>query len=917
MLALALVAYLPAALRAQFLGFDDNFFFGPDNPEFREGLGAVLDPGRPIANAYLPVAHASLWFDAWLGGFRPLLPHLTALVLHALAGAVFVRWLLQLRMPSLAAHVAGALFVVHPALAESVAWVSGRKDVLSGLFVFAALLQTAKAGPAPGWPRFVAIGLFGALAMYSKATAVVQPLLALLVCWLVPGSPRRFLAPLVLLVVTVPIAWHHQTLAAAEGTLAAGSVADRLVQVPGAFQHYTATALWPLGLNVLYPERQTLERFAAAWGPALATVGAAVAAAAAAWWWPRMRLAAFGLSAFFVGLLPFNTAFPASSIAAADRYLYLAIPGLALGLVALLQQVGGRPGVVAAAALGLPMVWLCGSRAHDFGDTATLWRSSLAVDADNAVAHINLSIELLAKPPTEVAVVRGHLEAAVRAARYPIHELRARRLLVQLGLQVADYELAALHARGAIAAAEALLASETSPANRARAEAFVLQARLAAFEPLRLAADPGGAERILASVEAAFPDHPDVVAFRALRALEPVTAELVARAAAGLAPVLAEDDPRAVLADRQLADALVQHPDHAQLLVAQASWLRVRGLVLPALRSYLKAQAADPQCVEAWLGAARMLRERENYVDAIRHAQGGLRHRPDPALLQEQALALVGLGRLDDAIVNLEAYLRLRPHDQDAAKVLSNVLSVQAYARLSEGGAPHAEVKKIVERALAYNPKEPRAHLVLGRIAGEQRRYGDAVEHLRRAHRMMPDFEDARQLLAENLSQLGWQRHFGKDDEGAAEAWLECVGVAPPGFDLTGVHQQLQRIWRLHEERGLSRRKAGDRTGAIADFRRCLQLDPTQHWGAWLLASTLHDQPDADLAEVEALCRQALAGQRQHQLDQSQQVLLLAATLARRGDKAAARALVEAYLKAPDADAKPQVIKALQEMVGQ
>ena len=39
--------------------FDDNFYFGPDNPEFRDGLAAVLDPSRPIANAYLPVAPSS------------------------------------------------------------------------------------------------------------------------------------------------------------------------------------------------------------------------------------------------------------------------------------------------------------------------------------------------------------------------------------------------------------------------------------------------------------------------------------------------------------------------------------------------------------------------------------------------------------------------------------------------------------------------------------------------------------------------------------------------------------------------------------------------------------------------------------------------------------------------------------------
>ena len=40
---------------------------------------------------------------------------------------------------------ATALFLVHPALCESVAWVSSRKDVLCGAFVFASLWLTARA----------------------------------------------------------------------------------------------------------------------------------------------------------------------------------------------------------------------------------------------------------------------------------------------------------------------------------------------------------------------------------------------------------------------------------------------------------------------------------------------------------------------------------------------------------------------------------------------------------------------------------------------------------------------------------------------------------------------------------------------------------------------------------------------------
>ena len=45
--------------RADLLQFDDNFFFGPDNPEFVRGLGAVWT--EPIANVDIPVMPWPTW----------------------------------------------------------------------------------------------------------------------------------------------------------------------------------------------------------------------------------------------------------------------------------------------------------------------------------------------------------------------------------------------------------------------------------------------------------------------------------------------------------------------------------------------------------------------------------------------------------------------------------------------------------------------------------------------------------------------------------------------------------------------------------------------------------------------------------------------------------------------------------------
>ncbi len=911
---LALVAYLPAALRAGFLDFDDNFYFGPQNPEFQAGLRAVLDPDRPIANVWLPVAHVSLWLDYWLGGGKPFLPHLMAILLHAAGATMLVRLVLALGAARWLALAAGALFVVHPALAESVAWVSGRKDVLCGLFVFAALLQTVRQAERPGALRLLGILLLGALAMYSKATAVVLPLLAVLVCLYVRGARQRFLAPLVLLLVTVPIAWHHQSIAAAEGTMAGGSASDRLAQVPGAFWHYLATTFWPLHLNVLYPEVDTLQQFRGQ--IVLGSIATAVVLLLGLIAWRRAtwRLAAFGVLAFAIALLPFNTAFPGSSIAAADRYLYLAVPGAALALLVLLQRCLPRPAPWLAAALLLPMLWLTGSRAHDFGDDQTLWRRSLEVAPENAVAHLNLVAELRTGDGT-VGEVRAHLEAALAAARHPIHALRAYNLLLPLAVREADYAQAATYARAAVTAAADDLARETEPKRRALATSYLLQFLLASFEPLRLAGDEAEAEANCERARRLLPEHPDVIAFDQSRALSRAVAERPA--ATGATALLADDDADGAVADRVLAAALEQHPTHAGLLCTQAAWDSARGRVLPALRNYRRAQAADPQCVDSWLGAARLLRSRENFADAERYARLGLAQRPDPSLQQELALALQGQGRLDDAILQLEAYLRVRPADHDAAKVLANLLIGRCYARLSDSDADRSEVLRTVERALQLDPNAGKAHLVIGRLAREQRRFATAVGHFEIACRLLPDFEDARLLLAESLADLGYDRILQHDDQAAGDAFVRCLAVAPAGFPVDGVQLQVQAIWRRSEQRGVERLRAGDRAGAAADFRRCLQLDPGQHWAAWLLASALHDDPEVDLGELETLCRQAVAWQQQHELERSQQVYLLAATLARRGKGDESQQLARDFLHAPQAETKPAVLAALRRLAGE
>jgi hypothetical protein len=142
---------------------------------------------------YIPVTWFTFGLDYTLWGMNPFGYHLTNTLIHAASAALF--YLVALRLLAKATSLTGSalrvagvmatlFFALHPLRAESVAWATERRDVLSGLFFLLTVLMYLKAAEDEGPQRrrllVISLGLY-ALALLSKSIVMTLPLvLALL-----------------------------------------------------------------------------------------------------------------------------------------------------------------------------------------------------------------------------------------------------------------------------------------------------------------------------------------------------------------------------------------------------------------------------------------------------------------------------------------------------------------------------------------------------------------------------------------------------------------------------------------------------------------------------------------------------------------------------------------------------------------
>jgi len=117
----------------------------------------------------------------------------------------------------------------------------------------------------------------------------------------------------------------------------------------------------------------------------------------------------------------------------------------------------------------------------------------------------------------------------------------------------------------------------------------------------------------------------------------------------------------------------------------------------------------------------------------------------------------------DEVIQRFRRYAELRPNDAQA--VFDYAMSLWKGKRSDTDAAYLDQIESLLEKSISLDPSSSAAHLQLGNLYSQRRKYGEAVPEYREALKFSPDVPDAHFRLGQAYVHLGQQDLARKEFE--------------------------------------------------------------------------------------------------------------------------------------------------------
>jgi tetratricopeptide (TPR) repeat protein len=703
-LALAAITFAVFGQTASFpfVNYDDKSYVY-DNPVVQRGLtlkGAVW----AFTYGHIGHWHPLTWlthmadcqaYGLWAGGH-----HLTNVVLHTVAVVLLFLALREMTGSLWRSAFVAAVFAIHPLRAESVAWISERKDVLSGVFFMLTLWAYARYARQPSRGRYAAVAVWYGLGLLCKNTLVTLPFVLLLLDWW--PLHRMKLAPFWGLVKEKIPLFLLSAGSCVATFLVPETVFDyqrvpfleRLGNAVVSYGIYLRQMVYPAGLAVpyLYPPGGL-----PFWKVALAFVLLAAISVSVLACRKRRPYLLVGWLWYLGMLVPAIGIIQISYYAHGDRYTYL--PGIGLVLAGTWAvgdwSLGWKHrravlGGLMAAVIGILMVCAWKQTTY-WKDSEALWTHTLDCTTGNYLAHINLGTALVQEGRMDEAITQFQKALAINP-----NDEKAHNNLGNILLQMGRVDEAILHFQKALQISPDLAAAHLNLGNALMIKGRVDEAIAHFQHVLQIKSDNADARNNLGNL-----------LLKMGRVNEAIT---------------------------QFQQALKIKPDYADAHYNLAIALWQEGRADEAIAHYQNALQISPDLAAAHINLGNALMQKGRVDEAITHYQNALQIGPDVATTHiNLANALMQKGRVDEAIAHFQKALQIEPADPTVQGNLAWLLATCPEASLRNGN-------KAVELARQANEltggENPVILLTLAAAFAETGRFSEAVETAQHALRL-------------------------------------------------------------------------------------------------------------------------------------------------------------------------------------